>query len=249
MSHIKTENLYVGYNKKIIAGDISFSISKGEILTIIGPNGCGKSTLLKTVASQLEPLSGSVYLSGKSKIDITEKELAQKMSVMLTGRLKAELMTCRDVVETGRYPYTGVLGLLTENDNKIVNKALETVNAQELADIYFSQLSDGQKQRIMLARAIAQEPEILILDEPTNFLDIKYKLELLTMLKKLSSENEISIIMTLHELELAKKVSDKVLCIKNGKPDKLGAPDEVFTSKYICSLFDISSDSYELWYK
>ena len=133
---------------------------------------------------------------------------------MLTERMKPELMTCHDVVATGRYPYTGRLGVLSREDENKVDEALMAVHAQELGIRNFLEISDGQRQRILLARAICQEPEVMILDEPTSYLDIRHKLELLEILRKMAKEKEITVIMSLHEIDLAQKISDKVVCVK-----------------------------------
>jgi len=239
---LRTENLIAGYGKHMIIQGINFSVNSGEIVTLIGANGAGKSTLLKTIANQLAPLAGTVYLHEKA--GISERELARIMSVVLTVRIDPELMTCEDVVSSGRYPYTGRLGILSEHDRQKVAEAMEMTHVTELCDNAFSQLSDGQRQRVMLARAVCQEPEILVLDEPTSFLDMKHKLELLMLIRRLAKEKQIGIILSLHELDLAERVSDRILCIRNGKIDRAGTPEEIFQDDYIKELYQISCGSY-----
>ena len=153
-------------------------------------------------------------------------------------------MTCEDVVSTGRYPYTGTLGILSPEDKKKVKNAMEMVHAWDLKDRDFTAISDGQRQRILLARAICQEPEIIILDEPTSFLDIRHKLELLAILKKMVLEKQMTVIMSLHELDLAQKISDQVICVHGDHIEKYGAPEEIFTSDYIRRLYGITRGSY-----
>ena len=136
------------------------------------------------------------------------------MAVVLTERMKPELMTCHDIVATGRYPYTGRLGMLTREDEEKVEKAMRAVHAEELGGRDFNAISDGQRQRVLLARAICQEPEVIILDEPTSFLDIRHKLELLAILRRMAKEKGITVIMSLHEIDLAQKISDKIICVK-----------------------------------
>ena len=150
---------------------------------------------------------------------------------MLTERMKPELMTCHDVVATGRYPYTGRLGVLSGEDENKVDEALMAVHAQELGIRNFLEISDGQRQRILLARAICQEPEVMILDEPTSYLDIRHKLELLEILRKMAKEKEITVIMSLHEIDLAQKISDKVVCVKGDRIAGFGNPEEIFNGR------------------
>ena len=149
-------------------------------------------------------------------------------------------MTCKDVVAAGRYPYTGRLGILSKEDWKAVEDAMELVQVIELAEQDFTRISDGQRQRILLARAICQEPQILLLDEPTSYLDVKYKLEFLTTLQKLTRTRKLTVIMSLHELDLAQRISDKVMCIKGDCVQRYGTPDEVFTNGYISIFYFIN---------
>ena len=167
------------------------------------------------------------------------------MSVVLTEKVKTELLTCRDVVAMGRYPYTGRLGILTAKDEEIVEEAMETVHALELGNCNFNEISDGQRQRILLARAICQEPEVMILDEPTSFLDVKHKLELLSILERMVREKHITVIMSLHEIELAQKVSDKVMCVKGETITHYGQPEDVFTEPIIRELYEIENGYFD----
>lgn len=241
---ISADSLSVGYGRKVIVNGIEFYVKKGEILTLIGPNGAGKSTVLKTIAGYLKRLDGTVMVGNRDMIEFSEKEMAKKLSVVLTERIHPELMTCREVVETGRYPYTGRFGILSEKDKEIVRNAIETVSMQDYADIDFSSVSDGQRQRVMLARAICQEPEILILDEPTSYLDIHHKIQFLEILRILAKEKQMAVILSMHELEFAEKISDYVLCIKDSKIPLSGRPDKIFTAENIMGLYDIPEKLY-----
>ncbi|MCI6560589.1 MAG: ABC transporter ATP-binding protein [Ruminococcus sp.] len=243
-SMIYTKSLSVGYSGKVIIDGIEISVNAGEILTLIGPNGAGKSTILKTICRQLQKISGAVYINGKESGCFTNRELAKTISILMTERVEPEMMTCGDVVKSGRYPYTGQLGILSENDKIKVMEAMKLTSVDELADKSFNCISDGQRQRVMLARAICQEPELLILDEPTSFLDIHHKLELLSILKKLVYEKNIAVIMSMHEIDLAQKISDYVVCISGRGIDKCGTPEDIFTSDYISRLYRISPSSY-----
>lgn len=239
-----TDQLTVGYGGKPLIREINIQLKKGEILTLIGPNGAGKSTILKSITRQLATISGTVYLDKQLMSQMSNKEVSQKLAVVLTERMRPELMTCEDIVATGRYPYTGTLGILSAEDKVKVKEAMETVHAWDLKDRDFTAISDGQRQRILLARAICQEPEIIVLDEPTSFLDIRHKLELLTILKQMVLDNQLTVIMSLHELDLAQKVSDKVICVHGEHIEKYGAPEEIFTSDYIRNLYGITRGSY-----
>lgn len=235
----------VGYQGKPLIKNINIAIQKGEIVTLIGPNGAGKSTILKSIARQLELLGGMVFLDGNSLMQISRKTLAQQMAVMLTDKVRTEMMTCRDVVAAGRYPYTGRFGMLTERDLEIVEEAMTLVHVADLQDQDFSKISDGQKQRVLLARAICQQPQIIILDEPTSYLDVRYKLEFLSVLQGLCKQKGMTVIMSLHELELAERISDRLICIKGDKVDRFGTPGEVFVQGYIRRLYEISAGSYD----
>ena len=243
--YFQTKNLAVGYDGQTLIRDITIDVEKGEIVTLIGPNGAGKSTILKSITRQLKTIAGTVTIDRADLKRLSLKELATRMAVVLTERMKPELMTCRDIVATGRYPYTGRLGILTAEDEAKVDSAMEAVHALELSDRDFNAISDGQRQRILLARAICQEPEIIILDEPTSFLDIRHKLELLSILRGMAKEKGITVIMSLHEIDLAQKVSDKILCVKGETIDTYGTPEQVFEEENIRALYDIEQGFFD----
>ena len=242
--YFKMDDMAVGYQGKTLIHDINIGIDKGEIVTLIGPNGSGKSTILKSITKQLKLIGGKVFFDDTSLQEMSYKELSSNMAVVLTERIKTELMTCHEIVATGRYPYTGRLGILTPEDEQIVDEAMKAVHAEDLGNRDFNAISDGQKQRVLLARAICQEPEIIVLDEPTSFLDIRHKLELLTILKQMVLDHQLTVIMSLHELDLAQKISDKVICVHGEYIEKYGAPEEIFTSEYIRKLYGITRGSY-----
>ena len=245
---LKSEDLAVGYDGKTVLHGLSFSLRPGEILTLIGPNGAGKSTILKTLARRLEPVAGAVLLDGETLSRMAENELARRLSIVTTERLRAELMSCAEVVATGRYPYTGRLGILSEQDRAVTRQAMDLVHVSELAAQRFDEISDGQRQRVMLARAICQEPEVLLLDEPTSFLDVRYKVEFLTTLKQLAREKQIAVVLSLHELDCAARVSDTVLCVRDGAVDRVGRPVEILTSAYIEKLYGMEPGSYDAFF-
>lgn len=243
--YFQTKDLSVGYDGNTLIHDISIQIQRGEIVTLIGPNGSGKSTILKSITRQLSLISGKVYLAGKNLSKLAYKELATQMAVVLTDRMKPELMTCHDVVATGRYPYTGRLGILTREDEQKVEECLALVHASELGSRDFNAISDGQRQRVLLARAICQDPEIIILDEPTSFLDIRHKLELLSILRSMAKEKGITVIMSLHEIDLAQKISDKIICVKGETISHYGNPDDIFQSEIIRELYEIDNGFFD----
>lgn len=239
-----TQQLAVGYDGKPLIRDIEFKLQKGRILTLIGPNGSGKSTILKTITRQLQSICGTVYINGRSIHDISGHELSRLVSVVLTERIKADRMSCEEVVETGRYPYTGTLGILSPQDKCIVENAMELTHTKELRGKDFMRISDGQRQRVLLARAIAQKTDIIVLDEPTSFLDVRYKLELLDILRNMARQQNIAVIMSLHELDLAQRISDDVACVKGETITHYGPAENIFTKELISDLYDLNNGSY-----
>lgn len=246
MIYFHTKDLAVGYNGQTLIRDINVEIEKGKILTLIGPNGAGKSTILKSITRHLTKLSGQVYIGEQEIYEWSTRELAKQVAVVLTDRIQPELMTCEEVVAMGRYPYTNAMGKLMPGDKEIVAEAMRRVHALELAERDFTTLSDGQRQRVMLARAIAQEPEIIILDEPTAYLDIRHKIELLDILREMAHEKGITVIMSLHEIDLATKISDYLLCVKGDTIAAFGPPEDILAGDAIDRLYGIEHGSYDL---
>lgn len=244
--YFKTENLAVGYDGNILIHDINVKLEKGKILTLIGPNGAGKSTILKSITRQLETIHGTVYINSQEIASWSPKDMAKQVAVVLTDRIRPELMTSAEVVAMGRYPYTNLFGKLTPKDTEAVQEALERVHALDLADQDFTTLSDGQRQRIMLARAICQEPEIIVLDEPTAYLDIRHKIELLDILREMAQKKNITVIMSLHEIDLAMKISDYLLCVKGDTIEAFGSPDVILENHTIEHLYELHNGSYNL---
>ena len=243
-SALRTEKLNTGYDRQVIVAGVEIDIHKGEIVTLIGPNGAGKSTVLKTLAGQLAPLGGTVYINDKEAGSYSPAEVSKYRAVMLTERMSSEQMTCGEVVSLGRYPYTGKLGILSDHDRQTVRESMKLVHVTELEDRDYHAISDGQRQRVLLARAICQEPELMILDEPTSYLDIRHKMEFLDLLRSLVRDRNIGVIMSMHELELAHMVSDRVVCINSeGQIHSIGTPEEVFTDELISSLYGMERGS------
>ena len=240
-----TDQLTVGYDGKPLIKEINIQLNKGEILTLIGPNGAGKSTILKSITRQLSLISGTVYLEQEQMSRMTNKEVSRKLAVVLTERMRPELMTCHDIVATGRYPYTGRLGILSREDEEKVEEAMRAVHAESLGSRDFNNISDGQRQRVLLARAICQEPDIIILDEPTSFLDIKHKLDLLSILRDMAKKKQITVIMSLHEIDLAQKIADKIICVKGDTISHFGKPEDIFEENMIKELYEINNGFFD----
>lgn len=238
-------DLTVGYDRIPLIKNINLSVRPGEILTLIGPNGSGKSTILKTITKQLKTIGGSVFLGKESMRELTDSEISRHLSMVMTERIHTELLSGRDVVATGRYPYTGRLGILSQQDWKKVDEAIALVHAGEVQQQDFRRISDGQRQRLMLARAICQDTQVLILDEPTSYLDMGFKLDILTTIRMLARKKNLAVIMSLHELDLAQKISDTIACVKGDRIDRVGTPEEIFSGNYVQQLYGVKPQQFE----
>lgn len=238
-------DLTVGYDRIPLIKNINLGVRPGEILTLIGPNGSGKSTILKTITKQLKTIGGSVFLGKESMRELTDSEISRRLSMVMTERIHTELLSGRDVVATGRYPYTGRLGILSQQDWKKVDEAIALVHAGEVQQQDFRRISDGQRQRLMLARAICQDTQVLILDEPTSYLDMGFKLDILTTIRMLARKKNLAVIMSLHELDLAQKISDTIACVKGDRIDRVGTPEEIFSGDYVQQLYGVKSRQFD----
>lgn len=239
---LRTYKLDVGY-RSVVVKDVEIEVSPGEIIALIGPNGAGKSTIINTITRQLIGLSGKIYIKEKDEASYRGEDLAKLMSMVTTKRITPELMSAREVVATGRYPYTGRLGILSKDDWDKVDEAIKLVEMTDISERDFSKLSDGQRQRIMLARAICQEPEIMILDEPTSFLDIQFKIDILSIIRKLAEEKNIAVIMSIHDLEFVEAVADMVIAIDDSRVKAVGKPENIITPDIIEQIYHMEKDS------
>ena len=217
---IKCDNLTIGYGSRVIQHDLSFTLADGELVALLGANGCGKSTLLRTLAG-LQPALAGMYsllrpLSSSSPFPLGEGrgeagERSKLIALVLTERLSVDSATVRDVVAMGRYPYTSFLGTLTAADNRIVNEAMQQVDVLDLADTFYNDHSDGEKQRILIAKALAQQTPVILLDEPTAHLDLPSRIKTLNLLRSIAHEQNKTILISTHELDLALRTADRVL--------------------------------------
>ena len=242
MAKLKLENFYTGYKNKSIIKNINFSIDSSEWLSVIGPNGSGKSTLIKGILGITKSLKGNIYLKNKNIKNFTNKRIAQTVS-FLPQQLNVNLnITVGDLVALGRSPYKEFWEFdLNKIDIEMINESLYLVDMYDLKDNLINQISGGQCQRAYLAMALAQDPEILILDEPTNALDLKYQIKFLEIIKTLKVNKKISVITILHDLNLAARYSDKIIALKNGESIAYGSSNEIINERFIQNIFEINA--------
>ena len=237
---LKTENLSVGYPKKMVLESVNLDFYSGEFVSLLGPNGVGKSTLLRTLSRLLPIRKGRVTVMEKSLEAIPAPELAKVMSVVLTHKSIPPLFQAYDFVAMGRYPHTRWTGRLDEADDRVVMEALTMVRAEDLIFRDMSTLSDGERQKILIARALAQEPEIILLDEPTMHLDLKHRMEIMSILKDMCRRKGICVVASLHDIEVAARVSDRVALIQKHVVDRFGPPEDVLMEDTVSELYDFS---------
>lgn len=238
---LSCEDLAVGYKEKTVLSKLNIEFGASQFISLLGPNGTGKTTLLRTLSRHLKPVSGSISLGGRPLSSLRQSELAKVMAVVLTDKVTPPLFTAFQFVALGRYPHTGFLGRLTKKDEEVVSRSLKGVHAEELAQREFTSLSDGERQKVLVARALAQEPKILLLDEPTAHLDLKHRVEVMAILRNLCQAQKITVIASLHDIDIAAKVSNKVALLKDGSLSGFGPPEEVLTSDEVAALYDFDS--------
>ena len=238
---LNVQNLHVSIDKKEIVKDVSLLVNNKQFVGIIGANGCGKSTMLKSIYKSLKPKGGSVLLDGMDVINTSPKKVSQKMSVVgQFNELNFDL-TVFQMVLLGRTPHKKLLESDTKEDIDIVHNAIKQTNLTEYSGRSFLTLSGGEKQRVILARAIAQQPAFLVLDEPTNHLDIRYQLEVLSCVKNLN----IGVLAALHDLQMAAEYCDYIYAMKKGQIIAHGKPKELFTEELVTALYDVNCKIYE----
>lgn len=241
--NLNATGLSIGYLEKgnypvVVHENLELSLQSGELTFLLGPNGAGKSTLIRTLVGFQPMLSGEITIAGRSIKGYSELEYSKLVSVVLTERSSIGGMTVSELVGLGRYPHTGFFGILRKKDRRIVAKAIEQVGIAELAAKYISELSDGERQKAMIAKALAQETPIIILDEPTAFLDLPSKIEIMVLLHKLANETCKSILLSTHDLELALQLADRIWLLSKGKALVSGVPEDLVLSGEFNSFFE-----------
>ena len=239
---IETKNLAIGYNanrrtENCLNRQLNLCLYHGEVTALLGSNGAGKSTLLRTLAGFQPELKGSVIVEGRDRSLIGQKELSRLIGVVLTEKSAAGTLKVRDLVSMGRHPYTGFFGVLKNHDHKMVNRAMRQTGIEHKADSYIAEISDGERQKAMIAKALAQECPIILLDEPTAFLDITSRIELMILLRELAVTEKKSILLSTHDIELALTLSDQLWLLKKQGGIVCGTPEDLVLDNSISSYF------------
>jgi len=234
---LNVEDLSCGYGKELVLRDMDFKVSRGELMCVIGPNGCGKSTLLRAISRILKPHRGEIFLDGENIARMRHKKLAQKIAVV-SQTLESTVMTVQEYILLGRLPYFKKYQFFeTNNDENIVQKYMELTDAFKLKETSMNEISGGERQLASIARALTQEPALLLLDEPTSHLDITHQVQILELIKRLNRELGLTVLMALHDLNLASEYSSRLLLLNNGSIHKIGTPEEVITYKTIEEVY------------
>ena len=242
MNCISTENLNISYGNLDIVKDLNLDIPKCKITTIIGSNGCGKSTILKTIARIIQPKSGDIFVNNINIKDQSPKELAKAVAVLPQSPQAPSGLTVEELIAYGRFPHQKGFGKMRKEDNDIVTWALQSTGIEEFRDRPIEALSGGQRQRAWIAMALAQQTDILILDEPTTYLDLAHQLEILKLLEELNRKQGTTIVMVIHELNNAARFADHMIGVKKGKVICQGSAEEVMTKENLKELFNIDAE-------
>ena len=227
---IETSSLSIGYRLRkgrtaVVHEGLDLNLGAGEVTCLLGLNGAGKSTLIKTLCGFLEPLSGEIRICGKPLNNYSKNELSRTIGVVLTEKTNAGGITVRELAALGRYPHTGFFGNLSSDDYKIIDRAIEAVGMAHKTDSHISELSDGERQKAFIAKALAQECPIIILDEPTAFLDVTSRIETMVLLRRIAREEGRSVLLSTHDLESALQLADRLWLQEKGSPMLSGSPD------------------------
>lgn len=242
MEAISIKNLSVSYENNIIIEDMNLSIPKGKISIIIGANGCGKSTLLKTISRINKPKNGDIFINNNNIKKVKEKNIAKEVAFLPQGPVCPSGLTVRELVAFGRFPHQKMIGGLNGHDKEVIDWAIEETGLSEFAEREVESLSGGQRQRAWIAMILAQETEIIMLDEPTTYLDMSYQLEVLEVLQKLNREKNITVVIVLHELNNACRFADNIIGLKKGKIICEGKPIDVINKKSLKEIYGIDAN-------
>ncbi|NGQ96123.1 ABC transporter ATP-binding protein [Brevibacillus sp. SYP-B805] len=242
MARLYTENVSIGYGDRFIVKDLSIEIPDKKITTIIGPNGCGKSTLLKAITRIISHQAGAVILDGANIAKENTKELAKKMAILPQTPESASGLTVGELVSYGRFPYQRGFGRLTKKDYEVIDWALEVTGTKDFRFRPVDALSGGQRQRVWIAMALAQETDIIFLDEPTTYLDMAHQLEVLELLQKLNIEQGRTIVMVLHDVNQAARFADYIIALKDGEIVKAGNCEDVINHEVLKKVFQIDAE-------
>ena len=242
MSKLRTEKVTLSYGEAAVIENLTVEVPEGRITSVVGPNGCGKSTLLRSLARLMKPRGGAIYLDGDAIANLPTREVARRLGILPQSPVAPEGLTVRELAVQGRYPHQSWLRQWSKEDERAVEKALETTGVAELADRPLDTLSGGQRQRAWISMALAQETETLLLDEPTTFLDMAHQLEVLQLLERLNREEGRTILMVLHDLNNASRYSHHVIAISGGKVHDAGSPGEVVTPELLREVFHVEAD-------
>lgn len=234
---LKTDSLTVSYSEKKVLKDVSIEALSGEILALIGPNGAGKTTLIRAISGTVPIVSGQIYVDGENLSHLSTAERARTLAVVPQARQMGGAYSVEQAVMMGRTAYMSWLGRESQSDQDAVQLALEQTQLREFADRSIAELSGGEQQRVLLARALAQSTPVLLLDEPTNHLDLNHQTNLLTLIKRLSKEKELAVLMAVHDLNLVSFVADKVALLVDGEIKTFGTPQEVITTENISKAY------------
>jgi iron complex transport system ATP-binding protein len=238
MPVIHTQKMNFSYAEKKVIEDVSFAVDKGQMTAIIGPNGSGKTTLLKLINGSLLPDSGEIYVGEKST-QYKRKEIARKVAIVPQETSAVFPFFVEEIVLMGRFPHLGNYRFENRQDYKIVHEAMEKTDTLDFARRRFNELSAGERQRVLIARALAQKPEILLLDESTVFLDLKHQLRFLTLLKQLNRDDGLTIVFVTHDINLAAQHADKIILLYSGKIYAIGNPAEVISARNIKEVYEV----------
>lgn len=240
---IETKNLTIGYKlgrgeTKVIHSNLNLSLTEGDVTTLLGVNGSGKSTLIRTLCGFIPPLSGEIIIMGRNIKEYSKEKLSAILSVVLTERVNDGGLTVYEIVSLGRYPYTGFFGRLTQHDKEVIEQSLQDIGIWEMKDMFISELSDGERQKVMIAKSLAQESKIIILDEPTSFLDVRSRMEIISLLRRLARHKNMTFLLSLHDLELSLQYSDSLWIMTKKTEMICGQTEELILSGDINKAVD-----------